>query len=53
VKYREALMKKHGPDIIDKLLAVKNKSFKISQFEIDVLEKYYKSEVKNYAAQNT
>ena len=48
-----ALQKKYGDNIIDQLLAVKNKPFKITQFEIDVLEKYYKSEVKNYAAQNT
>jgi len=46
VKYREALIKKHGPDIIDQLLIAKNKPFKISQFEIDVMEKFYKSEVK-------
>jgi hypothetical protein len=44
--YRRGLVKKHGPDIIDKLYALKNQVCKISNVEYLIAERYYKQEVK-------
>jgi len=46
VKYKEALQKKHGPGIIDKLLSIKSLTTHWTQFEIDELTKFYKEEIK-------
>lgn len=44
--YRRGLIKKYGPEIIEKLYALKNLSQKFTKFEIDASVKYYKEKVK-------
>ena len=41
------LQKKHGFDIIEKLLSSKNQSTRFTQFEIDTLTEFYKQKVNN------
>jgi hypothetical protein len=43
--YRRGLIIKHGPDIIDRLYAMKNVQMKFSQIEIDLLTKEYAKKV--------
>jgi hypothetical protein len=43
--YRRGLIKKHGPDIIDKLYAMKNQTLKLSEFEVKAMIQHYKREV--------
>lgn len=43
--YRRGLIQKHGPDIIDKLYAMKGEVCKISQVEYSIAIKYYSKEV--------
>jgi hypothetical protein len=42
--YRRGLIEKYGPDIIDKLYAMKNQVKKFSDFEIKAMTKHFKSE---------
>ena len=48
VKYKDALIKKHGQEVYNRLLASKNNYIKLSQFDVDTLEKYYKMKVKEF-----
>lgn len=50
--YRRGLIKKHGEDIIDKLYALKNQSFKISSVEMSLLNRELKKMIKNLAQKN-
>jgi len=45
--YGIALQKKHGHDIINKLLIAKTNTVKYTQFEIDKLTEYYKEKIKS------
>lgn len=44
--YRRGLIQKHGPEIIDKLYAMKNQLNKISSVEYDIAIRHYTKEVK-------
>ena len=46
VKYAEALKKKYGNDIVDKLMVAKRQTNKLSQFYIDEMTKYYSQKLK-------
>jgi len=48
VKYKDAIIEKYGLQAYNKLLVSKNNYTKLSQFDIDTLEKYYKEKVKEY-----
>ncbi len=44
--YRRGLIKKYGPEIIDKLYLAKSQVNKFSKFELEAMVKHYKAEVK-------
>ena len=45
VKYTEALKKKYGDDIINKIEIAKHQTNKLSQFYVDEMVKYYTEKV--------
>jgi hypothetical protein len=49
--YRRGLIQKHGPDIIDKLYALKNQTMKFSKFEMKAMIVHYTKEVKRLKAE--
>lgn len=44
--YGKFMLEKYGPDVFDKLEQLKNKTVKITKFEIDNMVNYYKQQVK-------
>ena len=46
--YKDAIIEKYGLQAYNKLLIYKNNYTKLSQFDVDTLEIYYKEKVKEY-----
>jgi len=53
VGYAKGLIEKHGQDVLDLLIAKKNTTTKISQFDIDTLGAMYREKVKELKKSKT
>jgi hypothetical protein len=49
--YTKGLIKKYGEGILDELQLKKNQTSKITDFEAEILVKYYRAQVKNLKAE--